>query len=130
MSLDESKPGKSRRRFLADMLFLGGSVTAASLLAKTALFHEKTPPPSPGRSPAPAVLPEPEKTPEALIPNHPTPGKVALPEGDYVEPQPKEEALPPKTEDCPPMIQGRMKPPEPNPAGGARPSVHDLKENR
>ena len=59
MSGDEPKQGKSRRRFLADLLFLGGSVTAASLLAKSTLFEDG------GQSPP---SPKPMTTPNEPVP--------------------------------------------------------------
>jgi hypothetical protein len=122
MSQNEPKSGKSRRRFLADLLFLGGGVTAASLLAKSALLQGQPDQPKPVVKPEPVVIDEP------VVPAQPMPGSVALPEGDYIEPKPEEikeviQEPPAQKEECPPQIQGRMKVPEPpNPAGGARPT--------
>ena len=116
------KPGKSRRRFLADLLFLGGGVTAASLLAKSTLFNEQQ------------GTPDPAKTPDAPISDPvQTRGEVAVPQGDYIEPQADgnmvlpEEPVP--KEECPPVIRGRMKMPEseppPIPAGAPPPPPTD-----
>jgi hypothetical protein len=115
VSQNESKPGKSRRRFLADLLFLGGGVTAASLLAKSTLFQGSS------TNPAPVLTPEPLLTPEIPKPNHPEPGMMALPQEPQVDGEfeiPVEQI--PK-EDCQPQIEGKMVMPEPNPAGGAMP---------
>jgi hypothetical protein len=98
------KPGKSRRRFLADLLFLGGGITAASLLAKSTLLNDQTP------------NPDPTPTPPQVI-QHEEP----MADGNFVMP---ENEL--KTEECPPQIGGKVKQPEPTPAG-AVPSHRPLK---
>lgn len=57
---------KSRRRFLADMLFLGGGLTAAGMLAKYQLASPPNPEPSVAGEmtiPTPAPTPEASKTP-------------------------------------------------------------------
>lgn len=43
--MENSTSKQSRRRFLADMLFVGGGLTAAAVLAKTTLLKELTPVP-------------------------------------------------------------------------------------
>lgn len=99
------QPPKTRRRFLADLLFLGGSVTAASILAKSTLFES-------GDDPAP------DHTPSVAV-EKPTPQQTVVPKGNVVEPKPECEVTPDPVE---PEIAGRMvMPREPNPAGGARP---------
>ena len=74
-----SESGKSRRRFLADMLFLGGGVTAAALLAKTQLS-----------TPDPAPTTPPDVAGEVVCPEQPVPAG-AVPAPDL---SPKPEALP------------------------------------
>ena len=105
--------GKSRRRFLADLLFLGGGITAASMLAKSTFLSET--------QPTPIVTPTPETVDPVDIPS--TRGEaVMVPDGAYEEPAaegnfviPEEQ---PKAEECPPQVEGQRKIPEPNPAGG------------
>ena len=108
------KSGKSRRRFLADMLFLGGGVTAASLLAKSTLLGD--PQPEPTATPDPDIV----RTRGATVaPEHEEP----VPDGNFVIPEDE-----PQTEECPPQIKGKVKLPEPNPAGGkqAPPPLENL----
>lgn len=71
---------RTRRRFLADLLFAGGAVTAASVLGYAAT-HE-----------APAATPTPVAPPPGLAP----PGNVApaRPEGQVLAPQPQAAATP------------------------------------
>jgi len=99
MTEDNSKgTSRSRRRFLADMLFLGGGITAAGLLART------------GESGTPRTSPTPKKTP-CQAPPEPNPkvqGEMVVPDGDVVAPSPR------------PAVEGEMI--APNPAGGARPT--------
>lgn len=85
----ESK--KSRRRFLADMLFVGGGLSAAALLAKSQLG-----PPAPTHPPdiAGAVA-----VPDSLDRHPPMPG----------EPAPVQSPTPVKT--CEPAIEGEVEPP-------------------
>ena len=111
MSGDEPKQGKSRRRFLADLLFLGGSVTAASLLAKSTLFEDggqTTPTPEPMSTPLEPVE----------LPDTPNPGEMVMPEGDFVEPKIECEPTPENCEE--PQVEGRRVAPQepiPHPAG-------------
>lgn len=113
MSRDEPVPGKSRRRFLADLLFLGGTVTAASLLAKSTIFEAEGK--TPGPAPKPVVTPDKPVTPP---PDLPAPGQMVLPpDGDYEAPKPECEPTP----DCEEQqIEGKMvipTEPQPQPAG-------------
>ncbi|MCA9794126.1 MAG: hypothetical protein KC910_20095 [Candidatus Eremiobacteraeota bacterium] len=87
MSEDKIK----RRRFLADILFAGGGLTAAAFLAK-AQFGQPDPPPT--DPPEALATPECAHTPE---PDIRAKGEVAPP-----EPLPPEPAMP-----------GKMKAPEP-----------------
>lgn len=110
MSGQEKAPGKSRRRFLADMLFLGGGITAAALLAKT--VGNESQPSKPATSPSPKELAQPVE--------HPVPqGEMMIPEGDMVMPEPpgKEPVTSTKKSDCQeptePVIEGRVAPPAP-----------------
>lgn len=91
------KEGKTRRRFLADLLFLGGGLTAAAILAENFRTPTATDP-----TPTFAATPTPEGTPEA--PPQPE-GKVAIPDGDYVQ-------APPAEPTPPPVVKGEMKPPQ------------------
>lgn len=69
---------KSRRRFLADMLFLGGGLTAAGLLAKSQLMTPEPEPVPAGAMPAtPCALPESTPTPSC---SH-TPDSNGIPPG-------------------------------------------------
>lgn len=113
MSGEEPKQGKSRRRFLADLLFLGGGVTAASLLAKSTLFDgggQTNSTPEPITNPKEPVV--------APSPDTPNPGQMVLPDGDYVEPKVECEPTPKVREE--PLVEGRRvmpKEPIPHPAG-------------
>lgn len=113
MSGEAPKQGRSRRRFLADLLFLGGSVTAASLLAKSTFLQGD------GQTPS---RPEPTTTPKEPVvppsPDTPHPGQMVLPDGDYVEPQVECEPTPEVCEE--PLVEGRRVMPKetiPHPAG-------------
>ena len=121
---DQPKTQRSRRRFLADMLFLGGGLTATALIAKTQ-FPGATP--SDGKTPTVASTPEPACTPvenppelagEVIAPEAPNPaGGRRAPtqtehppdiEGDFVQPQ-AQPSPPPR-----PHIKGKVKAPRPN----------------
>lgn len=69
--MESLSPKKNRRRFLADMLFVGGGLTAAAVLAKTTFLEELTPQPPatvgemvapPPLEPTPAVHQTPDPT--------------------------------------------------------------------
>lgn len=110
MSDPEKGHTKSRRRFLADMLFLGGGITAAAVLAKTVGGGEVA-----GQNAPPAATPTPKSC--DMVPD----GDMALPT-EPVEPAVKGLVAPQKVD--PPKPRGEVEYiPEPNPAGGARP-VH------
>jgi hypothetical protein len=120
MSGDEPKQGKSRRRFLADLLFLGGSVTAASLLARSTLLES-------GQDPTTNPVPEPQK-PIARPPDEPVAaGEMVMPEGDFVEQKVDCEPTPQVCEE--PQIEGRRVAPKepipPHPAGAPLPPPND-----
>lgn len=80
---------RSRRQFLADLLFAGGALSAAALLSQLA---QAEPPPSPSPSPSPPHIrgdvaipvntPSPTPTPTAT-PRRETklPGKIYVPPG-------------------------------------------------
>jgi hypothetical protein len=121
--------GKSRRRFLADMLFLGGGLTAAGLLAKARLLDAPeaeppvagamaaAPPPSPDSTVSPA--PECSLTPEPSCSHGPQPSCSTVSE-DPVQPPPPGGVVAPSHASTPvappPMVEGRvqMAPPPPN----------------
>lgn len=91
--------GKTRRRFLADMLFLGGGLTAAGLLAQTRLGASE--------------LPEPSSTPARE--NLPVPGEMVAPPPQEATEVPEQSPgvaggmdMPMPTPDC-------VKTPEPSP---------------
>lgn len=112
-----SESPKSRRRFLADLLFLGGAAGAAAFLAKSQLGEP---------TPAPAVSPTPTdcKLPAELSP---PPGSAPVPPpqeaGNMVVPPPEEPKMlgdvepppPPRTPPSQPHIRGRMKISRPEP---------------
>lgn len=114
---EEAKNKRSRRRFLADMLFVGGGVTAAALLAKSQFLDDKPVQPVTGHTPPPieppplagAAVPEqnptPCETPNTPLPGEPMPpeieGEYVLPDpahtkGDYVQPNPAPQPREPK----------------------------------
>ncbi len=81
---------KSRRRFLADMLFLGGGLSAAALLSGSDLgcsTREETPPPTAGAvmlapsppSPAASPTPPPQAAGELIAPPPRSRGVVTIP---------------------------------------------------
>lgn len=99
------KQKKSRRRFMADVLFLGGGLTAAALLAKTKLMDSGlgNPPVTAGvmcppedLHPTPQATPTPEDCapmPGELMPAQP-PEDLKNAEGNFIipeaDPTPKE----------------------------------------
>lgn len=94
---------KSRRRFLADLLFMGGGITAAALLAKS-ISSEPSVEPSPYCSPvdAPQVMGEIE------MPKDPVKaGEMVLPESVKASPQALSSPANPE-----PTIEGRRVAPE------------------
>jgi hypothetical protein len=92
---------RTRRRFLADMLFLGGGLTAAGLLAKAQLTQPEPPPAVPGQM----MVPTPHPSPEVPVPSQPHPGEM-------VAPPPPQTQVP----DIPPGAAGGMEMPQPTPA--------------
>lgn len=79
-----------RRRFLADILFAGGALSAAALLAQVS---QAEPTPSPNPAPAtqtPAATPKPSRTPEFQL------------DGDVALPPPKPKVAPE------PTVRGRV----------------------
>ena len=117
---------KTRRRFLADLLFLGGGITAASLLAKSAFLDDDPP------SPEPQLVSEPS---DPLPPSSDEPmaaGDVDIPDRDFVEPdcevKPEKAAKPPVAErdpfskggDAPPAVRGLVAVPSEPSVVGAR----------
>lgn len=111
-----SEGKRSRRRFLADALFLGGGLTATALLAKTQLGKGE---PEGGGCDIPAPdkpLPKDiEPVPAGAAPMHPPEeppqieGEMEMPQadGNMVMPEPKNPATSPSP--APPNIRGRMK---------------------
>ena len=96
--MTERKRKTTRRRFLADPLFLGGGVSAASLLAKSQ-------PPPDGRELPPEVL-KAETTPSEFNPEKPV-----SPPGESTEPQECRDDAQPKCENKSalpsPQIEGK-----------------------
>lgn len=94
---EKKTPGRSRRRFLADMLFLGGGITAAALLTKSQLD---------GTSPLPDPSPSPLNPPPQLPPKEPEPhpaGAVPI--------------------ERPPMVQGEIEAPNCTPSPQTPPEI-------
>lgn len=116
-----SEKQRTRRKFLADLLFLGGAAGAVAFLAEA-----RQDSPQPAQTPQPAGTPAPPeecKVPEPEQPPGPPPGSVPPPpqeEGNFVQPEPKEPASLGDVEYAPapppePQVRGRMKishPPE------------------
>ena len=108
MSEKELPKNKSRRRFLADLLFIGGGATAAAILAKS--WTAAPPPPDPKASPRPRSAPK--KTPIPDQPEGPYPGNAVFPD-HLVEtstappPAALGEPAPQKPRCEEPMIEGR-----------------------
>lgn len=109
-----SEDKRSRRRFLADLLFAGGALSAAALAAKSRMTSPKpiasaTPAQA---SPTPAQVsptPQVQITPPVINgPEPPTPGLVAPP---IATPEPVLGGKPAAPE---PAIPGKMKAPRPH----------------
>ncbi len=109
MSTPDTTP-RSRRRFLADLLFLGGGLSAVALLAQSGATDParggptpNSPPDSPNRPVAPGemIAPPPE--------NPSIDGDVAMPEATP--------ACQKGTNDIEPQLQGEPKPPPPQVMG-------------
>lgn len=109
------QPQKSRRRFLADILFMGGGLTAAALLAKTVSQ------PEPSSSPIPLSTPARTTPAQPVTQQSPAPvaeGEMVMPDGDYAmpecessEPVPEGRMVAPPPQEAPP-IKGKVKMPE------------------
>jgi hypothetical protein len=94
----------NRRRFLADLLFAGGALSAAALLAQSTR-HQAAP--ATTHSPAsPASTPEPLATPAASPSDCPLPGEAMPP-----EPHVEGDVAPPRE----PVLGGKPAMPQPEP---------------
>lgn len=106
---------KSRRRFLADMLFLGGGVTAAALIGNS---FRGDPPPEPavtGPGPQPATTPGPSD-----IPPQPQPdGGFVVTKGESIPPTHRPKPYQPSSavdgdfeigtiQEVPPVVKGSV----------------------
>lgn len=96
---DPAQPRKSRRRFLADLLFVGGGLSAAALLAKSQLGSPPDVTPAPTSTPAPACTKSVELPPDVA-------GEMVVPEppiskGEAVAPQPEGRMVTPPPEELP-----------------------------
>lgn len=123
MTEPEKESTRSRRRFLADVLFIGGGLSAAAILAKTQIFDKKKkqcppdiagdmippePPPHPtGAAPVREIPAEQLPTPQASPQQPPMPG----------EPVPTQSCPSPQTT-ASPHPQPGGKPVAPKPEGG------------
>lgn len=85
-----------RRRFLADLLFAGGAVTAAALLAQAGEAERK---------PSPSPTPQKTQCPPQLD------GDVAIPASPSPQAKPPEPALGGKPMAPQPMLKGEPAPP-------------------
>ena len=109
MSKSEQPQNKSRRRFLADMLFIGGGATAAAILAKS--LTVAPPPADPNASPAPCSTPK--KLADPIGSEGPYPGNAEFPQHLIENPQPQSpptlgDPAPQEEAQCEePMIEGR-----------------------
>jgi len=102
---------RTRRRFLADMLFAGGAVTAASVLGYVATHTKPTP-----QHPVGAMVPATPAPSPALAP---TPVQEMLPDGDMVAPRKQTSTMCTPSE--PLMPAGAPPPPPPRQGKAARP---------
>jgi len=105
--MTEQEQKRSRRRFLADMLFLGGGLTAAAVLAKNQLM-----PTSPGpQVMGEMVMPTDSETPAPVKTECPpaTAGKPSQPKTEQLLPSPGQMALPRDAVE-PPKTEGRSVP--------------------
>jgi len=112
---EQQKNKRTRRRFLADMLFLGGGVTAAAMLAKTQLAPTPPEPVAVGAMEVPVELrtsptPNPAQSPECppAMKGEPMPVEV---EGEFALPE----------AECPPDIKGDVQVAPPPPKLGGKP---------
>lgn len=112
---EQQKNTRSRRRFLADMLFLGGGVTAAAMLAKARLAPTPPEPVAVGAMEVPVELrtnptPNPAQSPVCppAMKGEPMPVEV---EGEFVLPE----------SECPPEIKGDAQVAPPPPKLGGKP---------
>lgn len=117
-----SEKQRTRRKFLADLLFLGGAAGAVAFLAQA---QGQSDPPQPAQTPQPvqtrAPVEECKKVPEQ--PPGPPPGSMPAPppeQGNFVQPQTKDPATLGDVEYAPapapapePQVRGRMKMPNP-----------------
>ena len=78
------KAPKTRRRFLADLLFLGGGVTAASLLARSTLLDSGETTPAPASTPDVAI-----EKPFPLSDEPMAAGGMEIPDSDFVDQKPE-----------------------------------------
>lgn len=117
---------KSRRRFLADLLFLGGGVTAAALVAKNQISPWKDSPPMAGS--VMLAPPEPQPSPDLSPQSPPMPGEPMPPQNPRsCDPDPNVDgdySLPTQTVEVEshrePELAGKPVAPQanPNPQGG------------
>ena len=109
---EQKKNKRTRRRFLADMLFLGGGISAAGLLAQSQIFDgDEAHPQVMGEM----VMPDdikatpcevPPDQADAPLPGSPLPPKL---EGDYAAPNPPVTGGKPVApmSVSPPQVEGR-----------------------
>lgn len=126
MTESEKEQTRSRRRFLADVLFIGGGLSAAAILAKTQIFDKKKkqcPPDTAGDMVAPEPPPQAPPHPTGAAPVHeiPTetvPSTQATPEQPPMpgEPMPVQASPSPQTTPSP-FPEPAGKPMAPKPEG-------------
>lgn len=107
--MSEPHSGKSRRRFLADMLFLGGGATAAALLANSLGSGPEQVASTPAKTPAPKVCEEPKKMQPNSRPEPAVDGEFELQQCEEQEPKPVMVDRDPFAKQPPkPATRGRM----------------------
>lgn len=107
--MEQSKPEskKSRRRFLADILFIGGGISAAAILTKTKIFEGGIGGDSPvvmGALQAPELSPPGDASPACPIePNEDPPAPLGEPMPPRFSPTPNPQTDPPVLPEGKPM---------------------------
>ena len=115
---EQQKNKRTRRRFLADMLFLGGGVTAAALIARSQLGSQPVEPQVAGDMEVPIAdatpCPAPTQTPDCPPP---MPGEPVMVPPPVEDPNIAGEVMMPPPENTP-AVKGDVAAPPPPKTGG------------
>lgn len=98
---------RSRRRFLADLLFLGGGLTAASLVTGTVLRESSS------TGVEPEIVTKPSTPPPSTSSDPVAAGEMEIPDSDFGDPKPECENTPerPQLTERDPFSKGGDEPP-------------------